>query len=214
MRFSGLLIIIGALLQMPTAGRAKTIDVLAIEYPPFTTSKESSDGIAFELLRKAALSDDITWRAVYAPPGRAAAIIRSGEWCASFYPVVESIKSQSIVLSKSKVSIGLVRLAEENTFSWQSLHELAGRSVALLRTKEDSAFAQQFTDAGFDVVFVENIVTGIRLVKMRRVDYSLSDNLSFAQQNDEELQFSKSSLVVTPVTLYLNPNCNFTRFFN
>ncbi len=86
--------------------------------------------------------------------------------------------------------------------------------MSTLSDQDHSAFAQQFTDAGFDVVFVENILTGIRLVKMGRVDYSLSDNLSFAQQNDEELQFSKSSLVVTPVTLYLNPNCNFTRFFN
>lgn len=214
MRLVCLPTIIVALLLLPITSRAKTIDVLAIEYPPFTTSEESNNGIAFELLRKAALSDDITWRPVYAPPGRAAAIIRSGDWCASFYPADKSIKSQSIVLSKSEVSVGLVRLAKENTFIWQSLDELTGKSVALLRTKEDSAFSQQFTDVGLRVVFVEDIDTGMRLVKSGRVDYALSDNLSFAQQNDDALQFSKSALVVTPVTLYLNPACNIVELFH
>jgi hypothetical protein len=54
----------------------------------------------------------------------------------------------------------------------------------------------------------------LRFVKSRRVDYALSDNLSFAQQNDDALQFSKSALVVTPVTLYLNPACNIMDLFH
>ena len=208
MRLACLITFIVALLLMPMSSQAKTVDVLAIEYPPFMTSEEPNNGIAFELLEKAAFSDAITWRALFVPPARAAAIIRSGEWCASFYPAVEGIESQSIVLSKSKISVGLVRLAEKSTFVWQSLNDLAGESVALLRTKEDAAFAQQFTDAGFRIVFVEDIETGIRLVKSNRVDYALSDNMSFAQLNDDALQFSKSALVVTPVTLYLNPVCD------
>lgn len=187
---------------------AKVYNVLAIEYPPFTTSQVRSNGIAFELLEKAALGDTIEWRAVYAPPRRAAEMIVSGEWCASFYPVDKSIQSRSITLSKSEVSIGLVRQAQPVPFTWTGLSELKGKSVALLRTRENSVFVSQFIDAGLDVIFVENIETGIKMVKKSRVDFSLSDNLSFAQKNDQALQFSRNTLLVTPITLFINPNCD------
>lgn len=193
---------------------ARVVNVLAIEYPPFTTSQEPSNGIAFELLEKVTLNDSVKWRAIYAPPGRAAAIISSGEWCASFYPVNNTIESHSVVLSKSNVRIGLVRLAKEDTFSWQSLDELSDKSVALLRAKEDSLFAQQFVNAGMHIIFVEDIHTGLRLVKRNRVDFALSDNLSFSRQNDGTLQFSNSFLVVTPITLYVNPACDIMDVFD
>lgn len=78
----------------------------------------------------------------------------------------------------------------------------------MLRTRENSVFVSQFIDAGLDVIFVENIETGIKMVKKSRVDFSLSDNLSFAQKNDQALQFSRNTLLVTPITLFINPNCD------
>jgi polar amino acid transport system substrate-binding protein len=186
---------------------AKVIDVLAIEYPPFTTSQVASNGIAFELLAKAALSNTVEWHAVYAPPGRAAEMIKAGEWCASFYPVEADIESHSITLSQSEVSIGLVRQTQSTPFIWNDLSELKGKSVALLRTREGSTFAQQFSDAGLDVVFIENIETGLKLVKRSRVDFTLSDNISYVQQNDRDLQFSKTTILTTPITLFINPEC-------
>ncbi len=187
---------------------AKVIDVLAVEYPPFTTSQVASNGIAFELLEKAALSDSVEWRAVYAPPGRAAEMIKAGEWCASFYPVEEDIESRSITLSQSEVSIGLVRQTQSTPFKWNDLSELKNKSVALLRTREGSTFAQQFSDAGLDVVFIENIETGLKLVKRSRVDFTLSDNIFYVQQNDRDLQFSKTTILTTPITLFINPECS------
>jgi polar amino acid transport system substrate-binding protein len=104
------------------------------------------------------------------------------------------------------VSIGLVRQTQSTPFKWNDLSELKGNSVALLRTREGSTFAQQFSDAGLDVVFIENIETGLKLAKRSRVDFTLSDNISYVQQNDRDLHFSKTTVLTTPITLFINPD--------
>jgi polar amino acid transport system substrate-binding protein len=194
------------LTELPLA--AKTIDVLAVDYPPFTSPESKGNGIAFELLENALGQKGITWKATYAPPARAASIIRKGEWCASFYPVVDEFDSVRVVLSKGKVTIGLVRKKEDSVFKWIALRSLTGNSVAILRTRKNSPFVQQFIDAGLEVLFVENTEIGIKFVEEELVDYALSDNLSFAQLNKKDLEFSQTSILTTPITLYVNPTCD------
>lgn len=199
---------------------AKTVDVIAIEYPPFTSSEIEGNGVAFELLEKVLGEEGIVWRATYAPPARAASIIAKGDWCASFYPVAEEFDSVSVVLSKSEVTIGLVRkkrLTHEKAnspFKWKTLGSLAGSSVALLRTRQNSPFAQQFFDAGIEVLFVESKEIGIKYVEEGFVDYAISDNISFSQQNNSNLEFSQSSVLTTPVTLFMNPACDWGNLLN
>lgn len=200
--------------------RAKTVDVIAIEYPPFTSSETEGNGVAFELLEKVLGEEGIVWRAAYAPPARAASIIAKGDWCASFYPVAEELDSISVVLSNSEVTIGLVRkkgLTHEKVnspFKWKTLASLAGSSVALLRTRQNSSFVQQFFDAGIEVRFVESKEIGIKYVEEGFVDYAISDNISFSQLNKENLEFSQSSILTTPVTLFMNPGCDWGNLLN
>ena len=193
---------------------AKTVDVLALEYPPFTSSESKGNGIAFELLEKTLGQKGIKWRPTYAPPARAASIIEKGDWCASFYPIIDEFDSVRVVLSKSKVIIGLVRKQEDSIFQWDGLESLAGHSIALLRTRKRSPFSQQFLDAGLEVLFVDNMEMGLKYVEEGFVDYAISDNLSFAQLNKENLEFSHTSILTTPITLFVNPACDWGNILN
>ena len=203
-----------ALIQSAFPLDAKTVDVLAVEYPPFTSSESKANGIAFELLEKVLGQKGIKWRATYAPPARVASIIEKGDWCASFYPIIDEFDSVRVVLSKSKVTIGLVRKKEDSVFKWEALESLAGSSVALLRTRNNSSFSQQFFDAGLEVLFVENTEIGIKYVEKGFADYAMSDNLSFAQLNKESLEFSRTSIFTTPITLFVNPECDWGNLLN
>jgi hypothetical protein len=118
------------------------------------------------------------------------------------------------------VTIGLVRkkgLTHEKAnspFKWKTLGSLAGSSVALLRTRQNSPFAQQFFDAGIQVLFVESKEIGIKYVEEGFVDYAISYNISFSQLNKDNLEFSQSSILTTRVTLFMNPTCDWGNLLN
>ncbi len=132
------------------------------------------------------------------------------QWCASFYPVNNKPSVHTLELAHQTIHIGLVRLKRAGDFSWNSLTELKGRSVALLRSQENSAFVSQFKTAGLIPVFVETVQAAIQMVLLNRVDYAMSDEVTFLNlegENKDDLQFSHSSLFQTPIQLYLNTEC-------
>jgi polar amino acid transport system substrate-binding protein len=184
-------------------------DVIAIEYPPFTSEKERRGGIAFELLHRA--YPDENFKAEILPPKRAFRRISNGQWCYSFYPPVQGKQFQSILLSDQQVSIGLVRLKQSTDFKWNALKELSGLKVALLRTEDDALFVSQFREAGLGVVYIETINQGVNLLRKKRVDLAVYDNYSFSHLSSAEkaeIQFSHNRLISTAVTLFVNPQCN------
>lgn len=183
------------------------IDVIAVDYPPFTSPSQQDSGIAFQLLRLQ--FPNAKFKPLFVPPKRAYTIVTNDPWCASFYPV-RTPNAKTVVLSKHEIEIGLIRLHEETEFQWQNLNSFAGQRVALLRTSDTSPFAHQFTNAGIQIQYVETIEQGMKLVLLRRVHFALYDNYSFAQLEDatkHRLQFSSSSLIKTPIILYLNRDC-------
>lgn len=186
-------------------------DVIAIEYPPFTSEKENRGGIAFELLFHA--YPDENFKVEILPPKRAFRRISNGQWCYSFYPPVQGDEFQSILLSNQHIKIGLVRLKQNIDFEWTALSDLKKLKVALLRTGDNSLFARQFSKAGLTIIYVETVDQGVNLLRKKRVDLAIYDNYTFSHLSDEEkagIQFSNNTFISTPITLFVNPKCNYS----
>lgn len=198
MNNKGLILTLLGLLTSTTLAVAQhqTFEVLAVEYPPFTTPAHPKGGLAFELLENA--NQDVTWKPLFVPPRRAYAIIDSGHWCASFYPSHKPQTHISIELSDQPIKIGLVRQKQPSNFAWNELTELKSKTVALLRTEERSEFVQQFQQAGLQPVFVESVQAGLQMVLLNRVDMAMLDDTSFAalsQSDKAKLQMSDNALL-------------------
>jgi len=82
------------------ANAREVFEVLAVEYPPFTSDHLSDGGIAFQRLRKAYPENRIKPHIV--PPKRAYQMIQNGQWCMRFFPGNEGVDSHKIALSKQK----------------------------------------------------------------------------------------------------------------
>ncbi|MBT1064588.1 transporter substrate-binding domain-containing protein [Bowmanella sp. Y26] len=186
----------------------QSIEVLAVEYPPFTTITHPQGGLAFELLESAIPQRQ--WKPLFVPPKRAYASIDSGHWCASFYPANKTSDYFTVELSQQPIKIRLVRLSQTSSFGWTQLSELAGKSLALLRTGESSEFVQQFEDAEIPIVYVESVQAGLQMVLLNRVYMAMLDDISFAgleRDNKAKLQMSENTLLETPITLFVNKAC-------
>lgn len=193
----------------PIYSNAKAIDVIAIEYPPFSTLGLESGGLSFELLNRNS-SENYQWQPYFLPPKRAFANIKSGNWCASLYPTPMAKSFVQYQLSEQTVNIGLVRLKKETSFQWQNLDELSGQSVAILSTEASSPFSLQFAKSGLTKAQVQTVKAGVQMVLLGRVDYAMLDDVSFNQlesNNKSRLEFSKTNLLSTKLSVYINPEC-------
>lgn len=187
------------------------VNVIAVQYPPFTSSNHPAGGIAFELLKHLTANKKIKWKPLFLPPKRAAKTIEAGDWCASFYPVYGQHKFKQYQLGEDSIKIGLVRLSNATPFTWSSLDELKGKVVVLLRTSSISEFLIQFKRSGVKVVYVETIEAAINMVLRQRVDIAMLDNVSYSNlksTDKKQLQFSKSALHETKISIFINSSCN------
>ncbi len=192
------------------ADKAKVINVIAIEYPPFTSVSLPNSGIAFELLNSVKPNKNIQWQPLFLPPKRAYKNIESGDWCASFYPAFGNGEFDQYQLSEELIKIGLIRRSQAKPFSWSSLNEFSGMSVALLRTGTNSNFENSFKQAGLNIVYVETIKAAVQMVLFQRVDTAIMDNISYgnlAMKNKEKLQFSQNTIIETKINLSINRSC-------
>ena len=184
-------------------------DVIAVEYPPFTSSKMVGGGVVFDILRQA--YPQYSFKPLFLPPKRAYNMMQNGQWCMSFYPGNESVASHKIKLTEHNIVIGLIRLRQTEPFRWERLDELAGLNVALLRSGDSSAFSSKFQQAGMLITYTETIQQSLDLMLRQRVDLAMYDDYNFeklAAELRDKIQFSESMLLQTPVTLFTNPRCN------
>jgi len=186
------------------------IDVIAVEYPPFTSAHMATNGLSFEVLNLAAKHLSYTWKPTFYPPKRALRMIEDGNWCASFYPATQSKDHHIVDLHDEKFSISLVRKKQNTDFQWKQLSEFQGQSVALLRTSMDSLFAKQFIAAGIEMIFVETVDASLKMLQHGRVDFAMYDSFSFAMLDSDrssELQFASTALIEMPVRMFINKKC-------
>ena len=190
------------------------IDIIAVDYPPYTIPSLTNNGIAFSLLNNYAKKYfKAPIEPLFLPPARARRLINDGDWCVSFYPPDKTNKlSRFIPLSENVVKIGFYRLNEHEAFYWDSLDELKGKTVALLRANKIGQMHQSFINAGLILVYVESIGQGLQMVLKGRVDYAFGDNLALSGNNltasqRKQLQFSKTTVHQAQIGFFYNSQC-------
>ncbi|PKG82112.1 hypothetical protein CXF85_14515 [Colwellia sp. 75C3] len=203
-----------------SADERLNVDVIAVDYPPYTSSKLTGDGSSFILLSKYAQSNfSVSLTPFFLPPARANRVIKDGYWCLSFYPPREGNKvARFVSLSDNVVSMGFYRLRKKEGFHWTELKELKGKIVALLRPDVIGKMHQNILDAGLQMVYVESIEQGLQLVLKNRVDYAFGDNLVLSETNlsevqKQKLQFSESSVHEAEIGFFYNIECK-DKLFN
>ncbi|WP_157826702.1 hypothetical protein [Colwellia sp. 12G3] len=197
-----------------SANERLKVDVIAVDYPPYTSLKLPGYGSSFSLLSQYAQSHfSVTPIPLFLPPARANRVIKDGHWCLSFYPPKKDDKyARFVSLSDSIVKIGFYRLRKNERFKWAELKELKGKIVALLRPNVIGIMHQSFLDAGMQMVYVESIEQGLQLVLKNRVDYAFGDNLVLSESglsDDQQLrlQFSESSVHNAKIGFFYNIEC-------
>lgn len=195
---------------------SKILTVIALEYPPFTTESQADRGSSFRALQGYILKNDLDLQVepLFLPPARAQSKIISGNWCASFYPPPDIVSDRGtfVQLSDTIVSLGLYRRRKPEPFVWNDLSELGGGKVALLRSKVEGSFLQQFLNAGLIVEFVGDVSIGLKMLSKGRVDYAFGDSdalnvISLPKEMRDGLQFSSSHIIDVQVGIFLNPIC-------
>jgi len=206
------------LFSMPIWSK-QSIDVIAIEYPPFTSNYINGYGINFNLLEKfATYNFKTTFQPLFVPPARAQKLMQTDDWCLSFYPPKPNDKYAKFQpLSEEVVKLGLYRLKNHMPFEWQSLSELKGKSVALLRPSKQGPIHRQLINAQMKLIFVETVEQGLSMLLHGRVDYAFGDNTAIKQtvigkENKSKLQFSKSTLLEAQVGFFYNTRCEHKLF--
>ncbi|QIR15600.1 hypothetical protein [Shewanella aestuarii] len=192
---------------------AKSIDVIAVEFPPFTTTHEPDNGINFVQLRDYFKEQyQLTIQPQILPSARAQQTIAEGDWCLSFYPPADPKAYSFIKLSPEKVNLGFYRVKQDAPFLWSDLTELKGQSVAVLRYRQKGMLHNLLTQAGLTIVPVSSIEQGLKMLSYERVDLVFSsqknaylDSLPLAEQ--AQFQFSDSSLLEADVGVFVNPKC-------
>lgn len=199
----------------------KPIDVISVEYPPFTTTTASDFGISHRLLDQFAKQYFKTQiRPVFLPPARAQFEIAKGNWCLSFYPPdVGHQESAFVQLSDEAIKLGMYRIHRTGPFTWQHLTEFAGKSVAMLRSdNKRHHLSLPMVEAGMKITNVKTVEQGLRLLLLGRVDYAFGDNtsldyLNFSDNEKVQLQFSAVSLSETNPGFFYNFACK-EKLFN
>ena len=194
---------------------SKSFEVIAIEYPPYTSENEANNGLSFEALNQYFKQQAIHFSPLFLPPARAALYLSSDRWCLSFYPPIEQKKFPVFDLDDFSIKLGLVRKTQLTPFSWQSLSELSGRKVAMLRSNEKrSDSIKQFLNANIELINVESVSQGLQLLEKERVDYVFSD-FAGGQYIMKQLglhladyQFSQTLLLETNIKVWHNPKCH------
>jgi len=197
----------------------ETIKVLILsgEFPPYSTRKIKNGGLMFDALlaytKKHQLPVNYDFAPYVVPTARAERIMGSGEWCISMHTMQGKKNLPYIMLDMPHVALGLYRLAESTPFDWQSINELSGKSISVLRVSDEQPVMKRLTQAGAQLVSVDSLMQSYQMVMIGRVNYSLGDSLSYQYYRENglidgpALQFSEKMLARFPLPVWLNPEC-------
>lgn len=195
------------------------VDVISVEYPPYTSKHMDGYGDVIRLMSayaKEHLKVDIKPR--FLPPARADKEIQDGYWCLSTYPPKQNYKGAKFVpLSDERVGLTLIRVTRNEAFEWEDLSVYEGKYVALLRSKTQTVLQSKMVEAGLRLVYVGTMEQGLSMLLKQRVDFVLGDQKTItestvAQLNKDKLQISTSTLHEAGVGFYYNTKCQ-TKLF-
>lgn len=201
--------------EVGTMPSVTSIEVLAIEYPPFTSTQLADFGLSFRLLHTSLISTSFKIQPRFLPSARAQKQVDSGQWLASFYPPTAPVPAayQKVPLAEGLLQIGLFRRMPESpasAFRWSTLGELAGWKVAIGRRSHEGPLSQALTQASVEVVPVDGLNQAFQLLDRGRVDAVFAEKLSgfFVIQSlgllGHQFQFSETVFEEIPVAVWVN----------
>lgn len=201
------------------------LDVIAIEYPPYTSEPLLGGGLAFQSLRKALdnqpQGNSIILKPHFLPPARANLLIRQGRWSVSFYPPLQPDPAfHWLKLETDPIELGLFRLrgtdavAPGSGAGWAPLDQLRGR-VAVGRHTENNKKSGPRTalqQSQLELVPVDSLEQGFQLLAKGRVEYVFSEKVAgfligrYITTDDATLalEFSDSPLYTTSMGIWVN----------
>lgn len=195
---------------------SEELRVLAVEYPPFTTLTEEGRGLSFEQLQKTvgqSVKDNL-YVPTFVPPARAELLLADNQFCMSFFPPRSHKEDYDFfALGEEPIHLGLIRKRESGVFKWDKLAELAGASVAILRTQGRGERYQKMIQSGLNPVLVETVEQGIHMLAMDRVDMVFGANLTLQIHAEsigleaEDYQISVSSVSDVLLGFYYRLDC-------
>ena len=198
------------------------IDIIAIEYPPYTSPHLPEDGIAFKTLTDAlkqlpADGEVLHIRPKFLPPGRASFYVSRGQWSASFYPPKQPEPGYVwLQLDNRLVELGLFRLRytadpAKNAADWPELASMKGKvAIGRQANPEKQGLRSVLKDSQLELVQVDSPEQGFHLLAKGRVDYVFSEKVAgfyIAQElsSDEViLEFSQNPIFTTHIGLWVN----------
>jgi len=187
------------------------VKVLTIEYPPFTTESEPSQGSSFTLLRERLQGSGIEIAPRFLPPGRVQQTMDREAWHASYVPQAGDVETTiRLVLEDGNFIYGLFRARENAPFRWQNLTELAGRQIAVTRSSKLQAYNAKLVESGAKLVFIDDISQAFRMLARGRIDYVLAIQetgwyiMDLLKMDRTDYQFSESALDRFPHAIYVN----------
>ncbi|RTR38407.1 hypothetical protein EKG38_12860 [Shewanella canadensis] len=190
------------------------LEVIAMDYAPFTSETSDDNGLAFKLLSDALSQSATLVKPQFLSAARAHRMVQEGKWCASFYPPQSPVDDHRLIgLADEPIKLGLYRRREATPFVWNSLTELAGKRVAYFRALERDGLGFEMIQAGMDIFSVETTRQGLQLLAKGRVDYAFGDQTSgpaLMKQlglNPDDYQFSETVFRALPVGIWLNLSC-------
>lgn len=198
------------------------VEVIAIEYPPYTSEHLSGAGLSFEALNKVMedLSNggsNIVLQSHFLPPARANFTVTQGSWSASFYPPLKPDPDYHwIKLDHKTVEMGLFRLrvpmaSPDEVAVWPSLHDMTGK-VAVGRQADlaTQGLKSALRHTDMELVQVDSLTQGFQLLAKGRVDFVFSEKLAgfliADYLNDErlELEFTDKPVFTTNIGIWVN----------
>ena len=195
---------------------AQTFEVLAIDYPPFTSESSPDFGLNFKYLEEYASENlpDTSFIPVFVPPARADTLLVEGAYCLAFFqPQKTQDDYRFHVLSQDVVSLGLIRMQQFGEFEWDDLREFSGKKIAVLRSSINQLLFKKFFEQGAIPFEVENIKQGLKVLKAGRVDFAFGDSSSLDYHNQfwglekDQFQFSLTHILQARVGIYYRKDC-------
>lgn len=199
------------------AAEADTLGLIDIvETSTVTEYQPTEDNILRQSLLKSFLAknnlSNYKLAVSYMPLPRARLNLEQSDWCLSFIPPIKAKHFQTYLLNDTKVKLILYRERQASDFSWHTLSELKGSTVAVMRDYKGSTIKQYLMDSGLIIVEVFSFETAIKLLLKGRVEYALArhdtlDNMYVDIGNKDSLQASSSSVVEFYNYLFVNNGC-------
>ncbi|MCJ8169566.1 transporter substrate-binding domain-containing protein [Atopomonas sediminilitoris] len=212
-------LLVFSLLQSALAGavRAQNLELLMIEYPPYTSTTLADGGFTVALLQKTLHGSPFTVQLRSLPPARVQhTMSRTSGWDASLMPPAAEVSRQhlsNIALDNQGIRISLFRrqpTGDTQAFTWQTFADLAPGSVAMTRSYTASPRVHALQEAGLEIMPIDELSQAFAMLRRKRVDYVMAAEASgwyvLNQQGAQaaDYQFAEQDLLRVPNNLWIN----------